>query len=413
MLRTLLFINLILYTSITHPVVGETNPEKRPSGNLPDSLTYEVFSALIREMSEPDGEFHSNNFTSNESSYLHAIDILHGLKISGGVYIGVGPEQNLTYIAEIKPDMAFIVDIRRQNMLLHLVYKALFELSDTRVSFLSRLLSKPLVDELPFFERMFNTEPTWAHANTQPSLEEMIKYFDSVTSERALYEQNLLKVKALVKTYGISSPDDLEVVEFIFHTFFKRQLDVKYDLITPVSETTRSYPTLRDLLLSVTIEGEMAGFLAEEDSFTYLKEMHNRNLIVPVVGSFSGNNALRSIAQYTKSNHALISAFYTSNVEMYLSLSYPLDVDWENRDGYDYLRFVDNVTLLPIDESSVFIRAYHNDHFHEMMSHPNRINDHVFTTIVQPISHLLHDESWRLLRGYDRYIRIVTNGVLE
>lgn len=413
MFRTLLFIYLIFYTSAPPPISGETNPERRISGNLPDSLTNEDFSVLIREMSEPDGEFHSNNFTSNESSYLHVVDVLRGLQNTGGVYIGVGPEQNLTYIAEIKPDMAFIVDIRRQNMLLHLIYKALFELSDTRIRFLSRLLSKPLFDELSFFERLFKTEPAWSYNNTQPSLEEMIKYFDSVTSERALYEQNLQKVKALVKTYGISAPDDLEAVEFIFHAFFKRQLDVKYDLVTPVSVTTRSYPTLRDLLLSVTKEGEMAGFLAEEDTFTYLKKMQDRNLIVPVVGSFSGNNALRSIAQYTKSNNALISAFYTSNVEMYLSLSYPLDVEWEHRDGYDFLRFVDNVTLLPIDESSVFIRAYHNDHFVEMMSHPNRIDEHVFTTVVQPISHLLNDESWRLLRGYDRYIRIVTKGILE
>ena len=204
-----------------------------------------------------------------------------------------------------------------------------------------------------------------------------------------------------------------QVASYHEHPAFESIVHKSDVLISPVSETTRSYPTLRDLLLSITKEGEMAGFLAEEDTFSYLKEMHDRNLIVPVVGSFSGNNALRSIAQYTKSNNALISAFYTSNVEMYLSLTYPLDVEWEYRDGYDFLRFVDNVSLLPLDESSVFIRAYHNDHFVEMKSHPNRIDEHVFTTVVQPISHLLNDESWRLLRGYDRYIRIVTKGNLE
>ena len=36
------------------------------------------------------------------------------LRSAGGVYIGVGPEQNFTYIAA-RPEMAFIVDIRREN----------------------------------------------------------------------------------------------------------------------------------------------------------------------------------------------------------------------------------------------------------------------------------------------------------
>ena len=57
-------------------------------------------------------------------------------------YVGVGPDQNFTYIAALKPRIAFIVDIRRQNMLLHLMYKALIELSPTREEFLSRLFSR-------------------------------------------------------------------------------------------------------------------------------------------------------------------------------------------------------------------------------------------------------------------------------
>jgi hypothetical protein len=59
-----------------------------------------------------------------------------------GVYLGVGPEQNFTYIAAIRPKIAFIIDIRRQNMLQHLVYKAAFEMSENRADFLSRLFSR-------------------------------------------------------------------------------------------------------------------------------------------------------------------------------------------------------------------------------------------------------------------------------
>jgi hypothetical protein len=42
---------------------------------------------------------------------------------AGGTYLGVGPEQNFTYIAALRPKMALIIDIRREMMLQHLMYK--------------------------------------------------------------------------------------------------------------------------------------------------------------------------------------------------------------------------------------------------------------------------------------------------
>ena len=56
--------------------------------------------------------------------------------------MGVGPEQNFTYIAALKPAMAFIVDVRRGNLQMHLMYKALFEMSADRPDFVSRLFSR-------------------------------------------------------------------------------------------------------------------------------------------------------------------------------------------------------------------------------------------------------------------------------
>ena len=60
----------------------------------------------------------------------------------GGVYLGVAPDQNFTYIVATAPRLAFIVDIRRGNLLQHLMYKAIFELSVDRAEFVSRLFSK-------------------------------------------------------------------------------------------------------------------------------------------------------------------------------------------------------------------------------------------------------------------------------
>ena len=64
--------------------------------------------------------------------------------VRGGAYVGVGPDQNFSYIAAIRPDVAFIVDVRRDNLLLHLLFKSLFTLARTRVEYLALLLGRPV-----------------------------------------------------------------------------------------------------------------------------------------------------------------------------------------------------------------------------------------------------------------------------
>src|SRR5437879_1148368 len=110
---------------------------------LPSGLTDREFWQMIVDFSEPDGYFRSDNFLSNETGYQSVIPTLHRRLQPGGVYLGVGPEQNFTYVAALQPKMAFIVDIRRQNMIEHLMYKALMETSQDRGEFLSRLFSRP------------------------------------------------------------------------------------------------------------------------------------------------------------------------------------------------------------------------------------------------------------------------------
>src|SRR5437867_4039655 len=96
---------------------------------LPPRLTDKEFWKMITDFSEAGGYFRSDNFLSNEAGYQRVIPSLKKNVRSGGVYLGVGPEQNFTYVVAFEAKMAFIVDIRRQNMLEHLVYKALMELS--------------------------------------------------------------------------------------------------------------------------------------------------------------------------------------------------------------------------------------------------------------------------------------------
>lgn len=110
--------------------------------NIPDRLADSTFWRLMTEFSEPWGTFRSENFVSNETSFQWVIPELRATIKPGGVYLGVAPDQNFTYIVALKPSIAFIVDIRHQNAMQHLLFKALIAMSATRAEFLARLLSR-------------------------------------------------------------------------------------------------------------------------------------------------------------------------------------------------------------------------------------------------------------------------------
>src|SRR5580765_8378707 len=101
----------------------------KPAEELPSRLSDEEFWKLTADFSEPDAYFHSDNFVSNERSFQHVLSDLAKGRQPGSAYLGVGPEQNFTYLLAVKPRLAFIVDIRRQNLIEHLMFKAIFELS--------------------------------------------------------------------------------------------------------------------------------------------------------------------------------------------------------------------------------------------------------------------------------------------
>src|SRR5437867_7474509 len=132
-------------------------PWLHAADTLPNQIADDVFWELIESSSEPGGVFQSENLLSNETGFQSVIPTLKLTTKPDGVYLGVGSEQNLTYIAALRPKIAFIIDIRRQNMLEHMIYKAVFEMSADRADFVSRLFSlkrpaglseKSTVDEL-------------------------------------------------------------------------------------------------------------------------------------------------------------------------------------------------------------------------------------------------------------------------
>src|SRR5687768_14218948 len=127
-------------------VLAGAAPSRTTTQPVPARLADSTFWRLMREYSEPGGTFRSENFVSNETSLQWVIPELTRHIAPGGVYLGVAPDQNFTYITAVRPSIAFIVDIRHQNAMQHLMYKALIETSSTRAEFLARLFARaPLV----------------------------------------------------------------------------------------------------------------------------------------------------------------------------------------------------------------------------------------------------------------------------
>ena len=123
-------------------VLGVARLSVKAADTLPSQYTDAEFWRIVTEFSEPGGDYQYENFVSNEISYQEVIPELSRLAKPGGVYLGVASEQNFTYIDVVRPKVAFIFDVRRQNTLQLLMYKALFELADNRADFVSLLFSR-------------------------------------------------------------------------------------------------------------------------------------------------------------------------------------------------------------------------------------------------------------------------------
>lgn len=306
----------------------------QPAARQP-GISRAEFSRMVRLFSEEEGSFFSENFVSNETGYLYIVDKLKQLGVSGGAYIGVGPEQNFTYIAKIRPQIAFIVDIRREAIIQHLMYKAIFQMAQDRPHFLSLLFSKPLEGKFA--------------PGSGASVEELVEYFSTTASDDKLFHDNLAAIHTMIeKDFDIPlSGQDGQLLERVCRAFeqaniriFTRWADGGYGGVFH-----QGFPTLKDLFLATDANGKKGNFLAAETDYEFVRDLHRSNRIIPVVGDFAGRKALAVVADYLKENGYTVSAFYTSNVEQYLFGNEVFD------------RFAENVRKLPIDDKSVFIRA--------------------------------------------------------
>ena len=294
----------------------------RAADTLPASVPDATFWKMISDFSERGGAFAFEMYMSNEVTFQDILPDLLKRVAPGGVYLGVAPEQNFTYISALRPKMAFIIDIRRENMLEMLMYKAMFEMSNNRAEFLARLFSRKMS----------------AAVDPQASIERLFGSLGNAPGDAQLYAQNLQSMKdRLQKTHGfLLSEQDIRRIDYIYSLFYRSG---------PDAHLTTYGTSYRLLMRETDGAGVNRNFLVSESNFQFVRQMQQKNLIIPIVGDFAGPKAIRAVARYLEDHTATVTAFYVSNVEEYISS--PRSV-WSA-----YCR---NIATLPLNTSSTFIR---------------------------------------------------------
>jgi hypothetical protein len=292
---------------------------------VPAQFTDAEFWHFINDFSEPGGAFPYENFVSNEVSYMDILPDLTRITKPGGAYLGVAPEQNFTYIAAIKPKVAFILDIRRQNMLELLMYKALFEMSSDRLEFISRLFSRQ--------------KPTGL--TTDSSAEQIFKAFDRMNGDSNLYKQTFEAIKDRLRQHGFKPVgDDEEKIDYVFSVFLRGGPRMDYTFAS--ASPNNGLPSYYNLMVATDGRGKNWAYLETEERYQYVRQMQQKNLIIPLIADFGGTKTIKEIAQYLKEHGSTVSVFYISNVEDYL------EDTWNN--------YRANLAALPADDTTLLIR---------------------------------------------------------
>jgi hypothetical protein len=214
------------------------------------------------------------------------------------------------------------------------MYKALFELSADRAEFVSRLFNKP--------------RP--AGLTAKSSAKQIFDAFwDVNTSSEDAYKKNSQEILDLLTKkhkLPLNQDDQRGIINDVYYYFYWYGLLINYNSSTSGGGFGRgNFVSYADLMVATDGNGVERSYLATEENFQVLKQLEERNLIVPVVGNFGGPKALRAVGQYVREHDATVSAFYLSNVEQYLQ-----------QDGI-WGTFCANVASMPLDASSTFIRS--------------------------------------------------------
>ena len=382
-LASLVFFCALTFTACDgRAQVGSSQVSSRALLQLP-ALSDSAWGALVLSLSEEGGYFDTDNLISNERSYLHVLAPLR--RMEGGAYIGVGPDQSFSYLAAARPAVAFLIDVRRDNLLQHLLLRSLFALSSNRAEYLARLYGRAL----PENERVWD----------DLALETILDRVDSLPADPAAVRSTRRAIAGLLRALPLPLSDsDLATIDRFHQEFVAQGTGLRFRTFGRAPQPY--YPNYRELLLETDARGRQGSFLVNEADFRWVKDLQARNLVVPVVGDLAGPHAVRSVADWLVGRGVGVSEYYTSNVEDYL---------WR---GGTYPAFVANVRALPWTSGGVIIRSYFGRRrgpFPGLVAYPGYFS----TQLLQPAAAFLGAVDSLMDGMRMSYEQVITAGLID
>ncbi|RUL85626.1 LIC_10091 family protein [Tautonia sociabilis] len=318
------------------------------------------FGALIEALSEPESGPHADNFLSNEDSFPRVSGELERRAPAGGVYLGVGPDQNFSYIARCRPALSILLDHRRRNLRLHLLHKAFFMLSGDRISYLTRLTAR---------------RPGPMPEN--PTADRLVEAFGEARFDEDLLGRTRAEVVALLRPLGILGEEEWDDLATIQARIAGPGLDARF-LALPI------YPTFGQLIRTPDRDGRPAHLLAREESYRAVRDAQRADLVVPIVADFAGEVALPRLAGWLRRRGMSVSVVYVSDVEFFLIRAGRFDA------------YVANLDRLPRSEDALIVRSSTRE-----IDHPDRVPGDSSTTIVCPLGDFLEEAKAGRIRSVD------------
>lgn len=306
------------------------------------------FGAVVQRLSGPETGRPADNFVSNEDSYPRVCGELSRRAPRGTVYLGVGPDQNFTLVAHARPTLAFVVDFRRRNLLLHLLHKALFALSADRVAYLTRLTARIPV---PVADR--------------PTAAQLVAAFADRPLDRALLERTQAEVAEYLRPYDVLAAAERAELASIQARLAGPGMAARFLAL-------RMYPTFARQVETPDRAGHPAHMLAQEELYREVRDRQLGDLVVPLVGDFAGASPWPVLGDWLRRHRLWVGVLYISDVEFFLLRAGRLRA------------YAENLARLPWDDSAVLIRTSTRE-----IEHPERVAGDSSTTILRAVGPFL------------------------
>lgn len=242
--------------------------------------------------------------------------------IENSAFLGVGPEQNYSYVSLLRPTVAFVIDRRRNNALLHVLYKVLFAACPDRMSFVCSLFGWPL----GIFDK-----------GVYPKSLRDVPFLPQQPQARRAFLEILDQHNP-----GWISPTDRLRLARLHETFVRFGPRITMATARGAPER-KGRPTFADLMDATDSGGRQHSFLSSEENYSFVRDFSRRNALIPIVGDIAGP-CIGRIGEYLFAQGLVVTVFYISNV----AVSLQANGTWPD--------FIRNLTTLPRHPAGLLVQ---------------------------------------------------------